>query len=157
MKTNSIQKHNAYLAAGGIGLIIAIGYLGMSFRLPFGQIDQPGAAVFPVIVGVILIAASLAAMWEGWRMDKAEQVEVPAGAGRKRLLSLLGLLFAYFLALPWLGQIITSTLFCIFLMRVLSDTSWLRIVAYSLMISIGLHIVFVHFLHVPMPRGVLEF
>lgn len=157
MKTTSLQKHKAYLWTGGIGLFFAAGYLGMSFQLPFGRLDQPGAGVFPVIVGVMLMLASLAAMWEGWQMDKAEHIDLPAGADRKRLLSLIGLLFGYFVALPWLEQIISSTLFCILLMRVLSDLSWSRIVAYSLVISTALYVVFVLLLKVPLPRGMLGF
>ncbi len=157
MKTTSLQKRNAYLVMGGIGLFFAAGYLAMSFQLPFGQMDKPGAGVFPVIVGIILMLASLTTMWEGLQLDKAEQVDLPAGADRKRLLSLIGLLFGYFLALPWMGQIISSTLFCILLIRVLSDLSWLRIVEYSLAMSIALYVVFVFLLKVPMPRGMLGF
>ena len=157
MKTTAWQKRNAYLVMGGLGLFFAAGYLGMSFQLPFGRLDQPGAGVFPVIVGVMLLLASLTTMWEGWQLDKAEPIDLPAGADRKRLLSLIGLLFGYFLALPWLGQIISSTVFCILLMRVLSDLRWPRIVAYSLVMSIALYVVFVFLLKVPLPRGTLGF
>ena len=65
-------------------------------------------------------------------MDKAERIDFPADGDRNRLLSLIGLLLGYFIALLWLGQTISSALFCILLMRVLSNLSWLRIVAYSL-------------------------
>ena len=72
MKTTSFQKRNGYLVMGGIGLFFAAGYLGMSFQLPFGQLAQPGAGVFPVIVGVMLMLASLTAMREGWQPDKRD-------------------------------------------------------------------------------------
>jgi len=157
MKTASLQKRNAYFVIGGGGLLLAAGYLGMSFQLPFGQLDQPGAAVFPIVVGVTLIVASLTTLWEGWQMDRAVQVELPAGADRKRLFGLLGLLLGYFLVLPWVGQFIGSTLFCILLMRVLSDLGWARIVAYSLLLAIALHVAFVILLKVPMPRSPLHF
>lgn len=157
MNTNSIRKRNGYLAVGGIGLVLSVGYLGMAFQLPFGKPDQPGAGLFPVVVGVMLMLASLAAMWEGWQMDKAEQIELPVGADLKRLLSLIGLLFGYFLALPWLGHFISSVLFCIFLIRVLSDLGWLRIVIYALLMSVGIYMIFVYLMKVPMPRGVLGF
>ena len=157
MKATSLQKRNAYLAIGASGLLLAAGYLGMSFQLPFGQLDQPGAAVFPIIVGATLIVASLATLWEGSQMDRAEQVAFPAGEDRRRLLALLGLLLGYFLALPWVGQFIGSTLFCIFLMRVLSDLGWVRIVAYSLALAAALHVAFVVLLKVPMPRSPLHF
>lgn len=90
-------------------------------------------------------------------MDRATRVEFPAGADRKRLLGLLGLLLGYFLALPWVGQFIGSTLFCILLMRVLSDLGWTRIVAYSLALAIALQVAFVIVLKVPLPRSPLYF
>jgi len=157
MKTSSLRKRNAYLVIGGFGLFFTAGYLGMSFQLPFGQIHQPGAAVFPIIVGVTLMLASLITMWEGWQMDKAERVDLPAGKDRKRLVSLIVLLVGYFIAMPYLGQFISSTLFCIFLMRVMSELSWQRIVAYSMLMSIVIYFVFMFLLKVPMPCGILFF
>lgn len=153
----SLQKRKGYFVMGGIGLFFAVGYLGMSFQLPLGQLNKPGAAVFPVMVGGMLMLASLATIWEGGQMDKAEQIDLPAGTGRKRLLILIGLLLGYFIALPWLGQIISSALFLLLLMHVLSDLSWPRIVVYSLVASIALYVVFVFFLKVPLPRGLLAF
>jgi putative tricarboxylic transport membrane protein len=157
MNTTSFRKRKGYLAMGSGGVFIAAVYLGISFRLPFGQMDQPGAAVFPVAVGAILLLASLTTLWEGLRMDRGEQVSLPAGEDLRRMVSLIGSLLGYFLALPWLGQIISSTLFGILLMRVLSDLGWPRIVAYSLTISIVLYAVFVMLLKVPMPPGILLF
>lgn len=157
MKPTSFKRRNGYLVLGGIGLISAAGYLGLSFRLPFGQWDRPGAGVFPVIAGITLLGGSLAALWEGWQLEKAERVDFPAGADRTRVLSLLGSLFGYFLLLPWLGQISSSTLFCILMIRVLSDLGWARVVAYSLVMSMLLYSVFILLLKVPMPRGMLAF
>jgi putative tricarboxylic transport membrane protein len=154
--TSSLQKRKGYLIIGGVGLFFAAGYLGMSFQLPFGQREQPGAAVFPLIAGVLLLLGSLATMWEGWKMEQVDQVDFPAGADLKRLLSLIGLLLGYFVALPWLGQLICSMLFCALLMRVLSDRlAWPRIVLYSAGITGALYAVFIYLLKVPMPRGAL--
>jgi len=119
--------------------------------------DQPGAAIFPVVVGLILMFASLTTLWEGWRIDRNERVDLPAGTDLRRLLSLIGLLLGYFLALSVLGQIISSMLFCALLMRSLSDLGWTRIAAYSLVISISLYALFVVILKVPMPRGIWTF
>jgi putative tricarboxylic transport membrane protein len=157
MKPSSLQKSKGYLIIGSIGLVFSVGYLSVSFQYPFGQLDQPGAGVFPGIVAVIMILASLATLWEGWQMDKAMQVYLPDGTDRKRLLSLIGLLLGYMLMLPWLGQIIVSMLFGVLLLRVLSDLGWPRIFLYSLVISIALYVVFVILLKVPMPRGMLVF
>lgn len=149
-----MQKRKGYLAMGGGGLGAAAVYLGLAFRMPFGEMDQPGAAVFPVAVGVILALASLATLREGWRLDRGAQIALPAGADLGRLVGLIGLLLGYVVALPWLGQIVSSMVFCAVLMRVLSDLGWTRIVVYSAIIAIGLYAVFVRLLQVPMPHGI---
>ena len=154
MKKAVFQKRKGYLVMGGGGLFAAAVYLGLAVRLPFGEMDQPGAAIFPVVVGVILTFASLTTLWEGRRLDRDERVEAPAGADLRRLWSLVAALLGYLVALPWVGQIISSMVFCALIMRVLSDLGWTRIVAYSLIISIGLYIVFVRLLQVPMPHGI---
>jgi putative tricarboxylic transport membrane protein len=157
MTSNKCTKRRGYLVIGGAGLLLAIGYLGMSLQLPFGRLDQPGAAVFPVIVAVLVAASSLMTMYEGWRMSADETVDLPAGAGRTRLLGLLGLMLGYFLALPWLGQIVSSTMFSASMIRLLSDLAWPRAIAYAVTMALSLYAFFVLVLKVPMPRGILSF
>ena len=147
------QKRKGYLAIGGIGVFIAAGYLGMSLNLPVGQLTQPGAAVFPLMIGALLLFASLATVWEGWKTEPAEQVEFPTGADLGRLLSVVGLLLGYFVMLPWLGQLVSSTIFCILLMRGLSGLSWLRVVVYSFVIWGALYAVFVSCSRCRCPAG----
>jgi len=156
MSVSRIQKRKGYLAVGAAGLLLSASYLGASSRLPFGELARPGAGVFPLLVGVLLVIGSLSTLWEGLRTSAAEQVELPAGRDRLRLLVLLAALFVYILALPWLGQLIASALFLILLMRVLSDVAWPRVIVYSLIISATLYFIFVRLLNVPMPRGMLD-
>lgn len=156
MNVSRIQKRKGYLAVGGAGLLLSAGCLGASARLPFGELARPGAGVFPLLVGVLLVIGSLSTLWEGLRTAPVEQVELPAGRDRLRLLVLLAALFVYIIALPWLGQLVASALFLILLMRVLSDVAWPRVIVYSLIISATLYAVFVRLLNVPMPRGILD-
>ena len=157
MDSTRLQKRKGYIVIGAVGLLFSAGYLGMSIQLPLGGIARPGAGVFPIVVGVLLAFTSLAAMWEGWCTSSEEHVELPAGRDGKRLMVLIGALLLYILALPWLGQIVSSSLFLILLMRVLTDVGWSRIIAYALAISLSLYGVFVLVLNVPMPRGILDF
>jgi putative tricarboxylic transport membrane protein len=157
MNVRRLQKRRGYLVVGASGLVLSAGYLGMAVQLPFGELARPGASVFPIIVGVVLALASLSTVWEGWRTEIDEHVEFPAGRDRLRLLVLIGSLLVYILALPWIGQILASTLFLILLMRVLSGVGWPRVIAYSLIIAGTLYGVFVRLLNVPMPRGFVDF
>jgi putative tricarboxylic transport membrane protein len=153
MKTAAMRERKGYLVMGGGGLLAAVVYLGLAVRMPFGEMDQPGAAVFPIVVGVILALASLATLREGWQMNRNAQIDLPAGVGLGRLAGLIGLLLGYVVVLPWLGQIVSSMVFCAVLMRVLSGLGWTRIVVYSAIIAIGLYALFVRLLQVPMPLG----
>ena len=155
MAPTNLQKSRAYLGIGAAGVLIAAGYLGMSLDLPFGHLDQPGAGIFPVVAGVILLTAGLVTICEGLQLDAALRIELPHGTDLKRLVSLVALLLGYFIAMPLLGLLISSTIFCIFLMRVISDLSWPRIAIYSAVMCGALYAVFVFLLKVPMPRGVL--
>lgn len=151
----TFSKRTAYLVSGSVGLLLAIAYLAMAVRLPFGELGRPGAAVFPVVVGIILIVASLATVWEGRQMSGAPLIELPSGPDLRRVLALVALLFGYYVTLQWLGQLIAGTLFCILLMRLLSTTSWLRIILYSVVMSLVIDLVFERLLSVPLPHGLL--
>lgn len=157
MNAATLPKSKAYLWIGAAGVLVAVGYLGASLELPFGRLDQPGAGTFPIVAGVILLVASLITIWEGWQLNPALRIELPHGADLKRLVSLVALLFGFFIALPLLGQLISSTIFCILLMRVISGVSWPRIMIYSVLMCGALYGVFVFLLKVPMPRGVLAY
>ena len=92
----------------------------------------------------------------GVRLDPLVTVDIPTGADLKRLLSLVALLIAFVIAIPLLGQLIASVIFCILLMRCLSDLGWVRIVASSLLVCGGLYVAFVMVLKVPLPGGLLS-
>jgi putative tricarboxylic transport membrane protein len=140
---------------GALGLLLAAGYLALSTQYSFGALYQPGARVWPTIVGLMLVAASLFVLWEAWRMAPSERFTLPAGAGAWRVVVMIALLAGYFAAMNFLGQFIASTLFCVLFMRLVSPLSWPRLVAASLAITVVLHLVFVTLLKIPMPKGLL--
>lgn len=150
-------KRGGYLATGAIGAALSAGYLALAARLPLGAMDQPGAGVFPVVVGILVLLSSIAVVWEGWRMPADETVDMPAGADAARVLALLGLLVGYVLLLPWIGQLVGSFLFCLMVIRLLSRTPWPWLVVQAAAIAVAAELVFVRLLQVQMPRGILGF
>jgi putative tricarboxylic transport membrane protein len=145
-----------YIGAGIVGILLSSGYLHMTLELPMGEMDQPGAGVFPVLVAGILFVASVSALWEGWQRRKnSPALELPEGSDRIRLLKMIGLLLIYFLAIPWAGFSLSSFLFCMLLIRVLSPLSWKQCGLYAFLMVATLHLIFITALKVPMPLGVL--
>jgi len=153
----SISRRTAWLAVGGLGLLLSGGYLVLALQLPFGQMEQPGAAVFPLVVAAVLALASLATLHEGWQTDPTLRIDLPVGGDRRRVLAIGGLLVGYVVLLPWLGQAICSLLFLVFALRALSEQPWPRVLVTAAALAAALYVLFVLLLKVPMPKGVLGF
>lgn len=151
-----VSKSHGYIGAGTFGVLLSAGYLHRTLELPMGEMDQPGAGVFPLLVAAIFFCASVSAIWEGWRHRKSSaSLDFPEGADRQRLLKLIGLLTLYFLAIPWLSFSLSSVVFCTLLIRLLSELSWTRCGLYALLMTGAVYVIFILLLKVPMPGGVL--
>lgn len=151
-----MSKSHGYIGAGLFGALLSAGYLRMTLDLPMGEMDQPGAGVFPLLVAGILCFASVSAIWEGWRNRKTTtRLDLPEGEDRLRLFKLIGLLAIYFLAIPWLSFLLSSVIFCTLLIRLLSALTWTRASLYALIMSGAVYLIFIFLLKVPMPAGVL--
>ena len=151
------SRSKGYIVVGAIGICLSVLYLALSFQMPMGRIRQPGAGVFPVISGFLLLLGSVSALWEGLKTRKTESVELPAGSDLRRLLVVLGGILAYLVLLPILGQLISSTIFCFVLIRVLSSLSIWRVALYALVMAGSAYLLFVRFLMLPMPVGIFAF
>jgi len=153
--TRHVSMRGGYFITGTLGLLLAIAYLYLSREYTFGTMDQPGARVWPTVVGLLVVIASLCVLWEGWQMPRDATFELPAGADAMRVVYMIGLLVIYFVLMDVIGQFLASTLFCVFFMRLISPLSWPRLIAVSLGITISLYLIFITVLKIPMPKGLL--
>ncbi len=144
-------------ASGLAGLALAAVYLTWTLiDLPLGRRAEPGAAVFPLAVGILLAGASLALVIET-RRDRSAAFGpgAPArgGGDRRRRLAAAGALIAYPLLLPFLGYLPATLLVSAALLRELGPArrgwGWAALGAAGLAIfAWGL---FVGALGVPLP------
>jgi len=155
MQSVQWSRSKGYIVVGAVGICLSVLYLALSFQMPMGRVRQPGAGVFPVISGFLLLLGSVSALWEGLKLRKSETVELPAGSDLLRLLAVLGGVLGYLVLLPILGQLISSTLFCFVLIRALSSLSLWRVTLYALLMAGAAYLLFVRFLTLPMPVGIL--
>jgi putative tricarboxylic transport membrane protein len=154
MQSVNWSRSKGYIVVGAIGICLSVLYLALSFQMPMGRVRQPGAGVFPVISGFLLLLGSVSALWEGMKQRNSEKVELPAGSDLLRLLAVLGGVLGYLILLPVLGQLISSTLFCFVLIRALSSLSIWRVVLYAVLMSGAAYVLFVRILMLPMPVGI---
>lgn len=154
MQSVQWSRSKGYIVVGAIGICLSVLYLALSFQMPMGRVRQPGAGVFPVISGFLLLLGSVSALWEGMKQRNSEKVELPAGSDLLRLLAVLGGVLGYLILLPVLGQLISSTLFCFVLIRALSSLSIWRVMLYAVLMAGAAYLLFVRILMLPMPGGI---
>ena len=118
-----------------------------AFRLRDGW---TGARLMPAVVGVTLLLLGVAHT----RIGLAAEAW-PAAAGRRRVVTLLGLLVLYVVLLPVLGFLLATALFALPLVRVLGLSSWPRAALTAAANAVASHVVFKHWLGMPLPVGVL--
>jgi putative tricarboxylic transport membrane protein len=116
--------------------------------------DWQGARLMPAVVGVALLALSAAHL----RPPRAEgpgPLAWPGPAEWGRVGFVFGILVLYVLGLPPLGFLPATVLFVLILVRFIGRFSWPRAIALSLVIAAASHLVFRHWLGMPLPTGML--
>ena len=148
---------------GVLGLLLAAVYTVDAWQtLSMGRWHKPGAAIFPIAVGLLLAISALSVLLERHRGaddPMPATFSLPAGSDLKRLLLVLAAFAIYFVALPLLGNMIASALFLLATMWLLSDDpdkSVLRLAIYAVVMALMFEVFFVRLLKVQMPTGVLK-
>jgi putative tricarboxylic transport membrane protein len=123
-----------------------------SWRLGTGSFFRPGAGFFPFYSGALLGVLSLILGFFAFR-GKAEKAESWMDVGNTLTVSLAVLGFA--LLLTWLGFVITTFLFILFLLRAVERRAWLLSASAALFIAAAFYVVFGLWLKAQLPAGIL--
>ena len=158
----SFSLPKARRCAALLALLLAAVYVTNTWQaLSFGRWHKPGAAIFPIAIGVLLAISAISVLLEKHGADQSVPAafSLPTGADLRRLLLLLAAFAIYFLVMPVIGNMVASALFLAASMWLLSDDpnrSLLRIAAYAIAIAISFEWFFVRLLQVQMPGGVFR-
>ena len=161
--TRSFSLPPARRFIGLLALLLAAGYGVDGWQtLSVGRWHKPGAAIFPIAVGILLAISAISVLLEkhGGADDPMQaRFSLPAGTDLRRLLLVLAAFAIYFLAMPLIGNMIASALFLLASMRLLSDDpkrSVLRLAIYAAVIALSFEVFFVRLLKVQMPGGLFK-
>ncbi len=148
---------------GVMALLLAAVYAVDAWQtLSMGRWHKPGAAIFPIALGLLLAIAAISVLLErhgGTNDPMPATFSLPAGADLRRLLMVMGAFALYFLAMPLLGNLLASALFLLATMWLLSDDadkSLLRLSLYAIVMAVMFEVFFVRLLKVQMPAGILK-
>lgn len=145
-------------AIGLLGLLLAAAYIVVGLELPLGSADLPGPGLFPLVVGPLLALVALALLREGWAMqDDGTRLDLPAGEEARRVVLVLVALTLHFVAIPWIGHLISAALLSTAVIRLLRGGGWAAAAVAGVALAAAAEFLFVRLLQVPLPRGELGY
>ena len=117
--------------------------------------DGPGPAFLPSWLGLVMALLALTMLMRSIRQENPGDPWLPRGEGLRDLLVVLAATVAYVALLNVTGMIIGTALYLAFLVRYLGKHRWWVSLSVALGAAAFNWLVFVHWLHVPMPEGVI--
>jgi putative tricarboxylic transport membrane protein len=115
----------------------------------------PGSAFLPFWLGVVMALLALMMFLKTFRNSSPESEWLPRGEGLRHMLVVLGVTVVFVAALKVVGMILGTALFLIVLIRYLGRHRWWVTAAIAVAAAGFNWLVFVHWLRVPFPEGML--
>jgi hypothetical protein len=119
----------------------------------------PGPGFLPLIGGLALIFVSLFVLVPALKgKEKGESGGFfPEPDSFRRLLFALGALFAFGIAMEYVGFLLTTFLFMLSMGRLIEPKGWSTILLLALLTAVLSHLLFSVFLEVQLPKGPIGF
>ncbi|AKG36044.1 tripartite tricarboxylate transporter TctB family protein [Paenibacillus durus] len=150
------MKSVADRSAGVLAILAGCLSLREAYRLyPYHVTLLGGDHVFPAFIGGGL---ALAGIWlalfpgEAVRQEGGERA-IPRFLPKTGLIPLLLLIYTFLL--PWAGYPAATSLAAALLFRLLGAGKWWRCAVYALLLTAGLYLIFIEWLHTPFPAGMV--
>lgn len=136
-------------------LLVGVIYTINSMPLDRGTIIKPGPGFLPLVLGVSMIVLSAMFAWQTYRRSDDANAQIDPLIPRTAVLILLCLAF-FALFLEMLGYLLASTIMLVALFRVTNFKNWAWSIGTAVIASLSTWIVFVRWLQVQMPKGIIE-
>lgn len=155
--------------AGSLALIFfSVIFLVYTTRYPLDDLANPGPAVFPLILGAVLLAlasgqlirALLAAKAPEGRSEKGYGIAAvkrffQENEGEKKVVVLTVMLVLYVLLMQWIGFFVCTVLLVVLASRLVEAKDWVRPVALAAGVGLFCYLLFEVWLKLSFPRGIL--
>ena len=137
----------------GLAVLICIG----SLRLSLGSFKNPGPGFFPFIAGLVLGILAATVFFQARRAAaSARETNQPLWtnpSGVKKVVLTTIAVLVYAISMNYLGFLISTFIFFIFLLRTIEPQRWSLVILESLLASGISYVVFEIWLQAQLPRG----
>lgn len=139
-------------------LVVAVAYTATAAgRYTYWTATGPGSGFFPFWLGLVLAALSALLLVSAARRPEPGPAWLPTGHGGARLVVVVAVTAAFIALLPVLGMVLGTGLFLGVLLRMLEGHSWRATLGVAVGAAAANWALFVLWLKVPFPVGVLGF
>jgi len=156
------------IASSLVLILFSMTFLVYTTRYPLDDWENPGPAVFPLILGAVLLAL---ACWQLIRALLAQKAPGETGVkgnlidnlkrflresgGEAKVIALTVMLVLYLLMMTWIGFFVSTFLLVVLASRLMEAKDWGRPVALAVGVCLFCYFLFVVWIKLSFPTGVL--
>ena len=139
-------------------ICIASGICIESLRIGPGSLSQPGPGLIPLASGLILGIFGIIVLVLSFK-TKGEAGQLPWNSGIrwKKMVGIVGAIIAYALLIDFGGFYLVTFLWMVYLCWGIGEMGWKRAILVSLIGTLSSYLLFVYYLSINFPRGLLSF
>jgi putative tricarboxylic transport membrane protein len=136
-------------------LVLSLFICQQSVVIGVGSLGQPGPGLlaFGAGAGIGVLAIWFLIQSFVSKESRSEVAQNGRTLRRGRFLMICISLFAYTIAVNWLGFVLSTFLFIIFILCLIESKKWWRTLIKAALITIGNYLVFVEWLGLRLPKG----
>jgi putative tricarboxylic transport membrane protein len=151
-----LQKSDRLSALFFIGISLFV--CQQSARVGLGTLWDPGPGLMPfgAGAGVGLLALGILVRSFLTKEPRLESEKEEGSLGRGRFLLICTSLFVYSIAVMWLGFILATFLFVLFILRNIESKPWWHTLIKAVLITVGNYLIFLVWLGISLPKGLFD-
>lgn len=145
----------------GCGIVFFFGGITafLSLRMPLGTFRMAGSGLFPLCLGILLMVLSflflLNLLVAKASLPQKPETAAPPPSATKQMLKFLGASALAAAGLGILGYPLTSFLLMLLLLRILGIKRPVLLITLPLVTAAASYLLFVQFLKIPLPKGLI--
>ncbi|MEV0972014.1 tripartite tricarboxylate transporter TctB family protein [Microtetraspora glauca] len=147
-----MTKIRLYRLNSLVVMLFALGVMGYALSLPLGDLQQPGAGMWPLAVSVVMALAALGLL-VGERDDGDYE---PLTRRTWIIVAGFGLMGAFIVIFSIAGLTLASFLMCLVWLRFMAEYRWRTSLVLSIALTAIAVLTFSVLLGIPMPHDVLS-
>lgn len=143
--------------SGALLLVFGIGFAVGARQFPYWTPNGPGSGFLPLWLGLTMAVLAAALLVGATRRTDPGGAWLPGGRAFTRLIVVVVATALFIWLMPWLGMTLGTFLFLVALLRFLEGHGWGATLGVAVATTTANWLVFMYWLSVPFPIGVLGF